>query len=268
MMRNIWRAVYPLIIMMLLNFLALPIAQVMFVIVGGDIHEFDDMNLYYIVSVFIGIVSFAIFFLMWRRINRSCSKFTGGRLTIISILLIIGFSLGVSFLINNFIMAFGILNLSPELQDAVTSTKDANLILRVVVIGLMAPVIEEFCFRGVIFNRMYTWMPKWVAVVFSSLAFAVMHMNVLQGIITFISGILLAIIYIKFKTLWAPIILHLINNLYSIFASMILNHIGINIPYWVLLLFGLVLTVIFTWLLFGHKILKVNKINMERKDLT
>lgn len=76
---------------------------------------------------------------------------------------------------------------------------------------LIAPVFEELVFRGIIFQR---WAYRWnvrVAIVLSSLVFALLHFS----FSTFIVGIVLSLIYIRTRTLLIPIIMHALNNLLS-----------------------------------------------------
>ncbi len=77
------------------------------------------------------------------------------------------------------------------------------------VIVVIAPVIEETFFRGFLLNR---WWRKYGvprAVVFSSLAFAFVHIDIIGG---FVFGVVLSLIYVKTKSLIGPIIVHAANN--------------------------------------------------------
>ena len=77
-------------------------------------------------------------------------------------------------------------------------------------IVLLAPVVEEFLFRGVLVNR---WGAKWgvrAGVLASSGLFACMHANVLG---VFVLGLVAALLYVRTGTLLVPIALHVGNNL-------------------------------------------------------
>ncbi len=75
---------------------------------------------------------------------------------------------------------------------------------------LVAPVVEELLFRGVILHR---WSARWGlrrAVFYSSLAFGLMHANFLG---LFVFGCVMAVLYIRSGTLIVPILCHALNNL-------------------------------------------------------
>ena len=87
---------------------------------------------------------------------------------------------------------------------------------------LIGPVVEEFFFRGFLLNR---WRRKYgveFAVIFSSIIFAVLHVEFIGGIVF---GAVLALIYIKTGSLIGPIIAHISNNaidlLWTIFDDVV-----------------------------------------------
>jgi membrane protease YdiL (CAAX protease family) len=81
-----------------------------------------------------------------------------------------------------------------------------NLVLNVVVV----PLVEEFTFRGLLLNR---WAAKWGvprAILFSSLVFGFLHTDILGGVFF---GFVAAVLYVKTRSLLAPIAFHAGNNL-------------------------------------------------------
>ena len=77
-------------------------------------------------------------------------------------------------------------------------------------IVLVAPVLEEFFVRGILLTR---WTVKWGttrAILASSVAFALLHTNFLGA---FCFACAMAILYIRTKSLFIPISLHILNNL-------------------------------------------------------
>ena len=78
------------------------------------------------------------------------------------------------------------------------------------VIVIVAPIVEELLFRGIIFSR---WANKWGvkrAVIFSSLLFAVLHVEGTLG--AFVFGVVMALLYMRTRTLLVPIACHMLNN--------------------------------------------------------
>ena len=76
-----------------------------------------------------------------------------------------------------------------------------------------APVTEEFLFRGILLHR---WTTKWgitPALIISSILFGILHANIVG---LFVFGLMMALLYIKTRTLIVPIICHSLNNLAAI----------------------------------------------------
>ena len=76
-------------------------------------------------------------------------------------------------------------------------------------IVLIAPLLEEFFFRGILLTR---WTVKWnvvKAVIVSSVIFAVLHTDLIGS---FCFGCVMAIFYIRTKSLFIPTSVHIANN--------------------------------------------------------
>lgn len=82
-------------------------------------------------------------------------------------------------------------------------------ILKVVI---MAPIIEEMIFRGVIMHGLMRNYSKFTAVFVSALMFALFHLNPWQFPATFILGIVLGILMLRTRNIYLCILGHAINN--------------------------------------------------------
>lgn len=82
-------------------------------------------------------------------------------------------------------------------------------ILKVVII---APVIEELIFRGVIMHGLMRNYSKFTAVFVSALMFALFHLNPWQFPATFVLGLLLGILMLRSRNILLCILGHAINN--------------------------------------------------------
>lgn len=92
---------------------------------------------------------------------------------------------------------------------------ESNLITSLVYC-LVAPITEEFIFRGVILQR---WATKWgirAGLLSSSLLFGFCHPNNPIGLS--LVGIILGVLYIKTRSLIVPVTFHVLNNIFA--ASM------------------------------------------------
>jgi hypothetical protein len=97
----------------------------------------------------------------------------------------------------------------------------ASLFLFFLVGGIMAPVAEEVFFRGILYGFLRRW-GVWVAVVFSTSAFALIH-GLGHGfpVTQVVGGILFAAAYEVEKNLLVPITIHCLGNLAIFSLSLI-----------------------------------------------
>ena len=78
---------------------------------------------------------------------------------------------------------------------------------------VLVPIAEELFFRGTLFSFLDGFVPTWVAVVFSSLLFALSHPTFPSIIAAFLLGILLTLIYKKTNSIALTVACHSANNL-------------------------------------------------------
>jgi uncharacterized protein len=84
---------------------------------------------------------------------------------------------------------------------------------------VVAPITEEFLFRGIILNR---WRERWGtprALIYSSLFFGFLHPHPI-GLSMF--GLVMGLLYLRDKTLWTPVFCHALNNFF-VFISIVLS---------------------------------------------
>ena len=83
-------------------------------------------------------------------------------------------------------------------------------IIFVLYLGVMAPVVEEFIFRGFIGYRIERY-GKVFTILFTSLIFSLFHANITQGVFTFMAGIVFAYVALEYGFQWA-VAFHMMNN--------------------------------------------------------
>lgn len=91
----------------------------------------------------------------------------------------------------------------------------ANLV-RILVICIVAPIFEEFLFRGMILHR---WSVTWSirsAVIGSSIFFGSLHLGLLGAAI---GGMIGSIVYLETRSLLVPIAIHVANNSISMIIT-------------------------------------------------
>lgn len=87
-----------------------------------------------------------------------------------------------------------------------------NIWLSLFVTVILAPLAEEFLFRGVTMKKAQKIMPFMAANVLQALLFGIYHMNWIQGVYAFVLGIILGYTAEYFHSIWASILLHAAVN--------------------------------------------------------
>jgi len=107
---------------------------------------------------------------------------------------------------------------------------------------IAAPLVEEVVFRGLVYTRLCRGMWRWSAALLSAVIFGLVHGTLLHLFYTIPMGLVLCLFYEKYRSLWAPILLHMSFNL----AGTVLEYYSYAPDYVVIILLGvgLVLTVI------------------------
>ncbi len=120
-------------------------------------------------------------------------------------------------LFANFDILFGFVY--PEMEPLLDFTPNPldplSFIFEVISSVILAPIIEELFFRGVLFNRLKIRTGIVVAMIISSAIFAIGHE--FGGITSaFLFGICMCIIYLKTDNILMTISIHFLNNLVAV----------------------------------------------------
>jgi membrane protease YdiL (CAAX protease family) len=98
-----------------------------------------------------------------------------------------------------------------------TSTHDTSLIVAFTFLAsVAAPFMEEFVFRGFLFNALLRYAPVWIAAAISGLLFGISHGSVSAFLPLAASGIVLAYVYQRSGSLTASMISHALFNLINV----------------------------------------------------
>jgi membrane protease YdiL (CAAX protease family) len=103
-------------------------------------------------------------------------------------------------------------------------------LLMLLMVGIAVPIAEEIFFRGVV----YRWLrDKWgvtVGAVVSGIIFGLAHLEPASVIFTILLGIVLAVVYERSRSLWPPILIHVLNNAFALVLLYVLIATGVPIP--------------------------------------
>ncbi len=105
---------------------------------------------------------------------------------------------------------------SAAFHDAAQKLSGTSLLLQLAGVVILIPLCEEMIYRGMAFRYLRENLPLMKAAVISSLLFAVMHGNPVQGIYAFSLGIVLSLLYEKYHRLLPVYLVHAAANLTAI----------------------------------------------------
>lgn len=105
---------------------------------------------------------------------------------------------------------------SPGFDQHTAAKAGAPVALMLLVVLVLAPMGEEMLMRGVAYTRLRRHLPPLAAALVTSAAFSILHLNLVQIVVTLPLGLLLAAVYEQTGRL-APVIgLHIVFNLLSV----------------------------------------------------
>jgi uncharacterized protein len=98
----------------------------------------------------------------------------------------------------------------PSLLQMVENFSKADLFLYVLIGGgMIMPAFEEVLFRGIIFNELRKHMPVVGAVLLQAVGYSIMQPSLSITVISFFSGIIYCILYVRMGSILAPILVQI-----------------------------------------------------------
>ncbi len=102
-----------------------------------------------------------------------------------------------------------------EYAEASESLMEGPFVLLLLANAIMAPLVEEILFRGLVLSRLQKAMPVWGALILSSVIFGMMHGQILWICYTSLVGLVLGAVALKTGSTWAPMFMHFAFNLFG-----------------------------------------------------
>ena len=214
---GIWYCICPPVLMVALNVFiylgAVLVYQAFFGSSYADADAFMD-SAGGIISIICYIAGIAVFAVLYRRDGNEASGLLFSEWFYIPAVCVFGAlaSHGLSILVS-LVNIDGILGSYAESSSSLFAYGAVFVIVRTVI---LAPLVEELVFRGLLFRRIEGFLGFWPAALLSAAAFGVYHLNLAQGIFAFLFGILFCLILRRFASLWACIFMHAAANLLSV----------------------------------------------------
>ena len=203
------------------------------------------INGIYAISVISIMLSFWIYVLIGIAINRPVKNYIyRHKIPPMGIFMFVCTALGSRLAVTayfHFAQKNEILKNSLQSAEAYTPTSFSgiDIIICLFAIIIIAPMFEEFLFRGLIMGELMRIMRPWSAILFQGILFGIAHMVLFQSIFASIMGVILGILYYYSKSYKANVICHSIFNYSVVISAVELNDSSALI----FLLFGTLLTV-------------------------
>ena len=116
--------------------------------------------------------------------------------------------------LNGLLSLIELYRYSPTFREVSEMQFDTPLWLGILSFGILAPLGEEFVFRGVVYGRLKKVGGVPAAVVISGLLFGLFHGNLVQAVYATALGIVLAVVYEIYDSILAPMAFHAVANLF------------------------------------------------------
>lgn len=119
-------------------------------------------------------------------------------------------------LISSYVTAY--LSMIPEMfgfkftmPDMSSPSSGYELFIYLLRLTLIAGVVEETCFRGVILQPLRKY-GNWFAILMSATIFGLIHCNLIQAPFALLAGTVIGYFTVVTESLWVGIAIHIINN--------------------------------------------------------
>lgn len=99
-----------------------------------------------------------------------------------------------------------------ESYNEASSGLDSGGLFGVLAVAVVAPIVEEFIFRGLIMTRLSKAVPGWLAIVLSAAIFGVCHGNAVWFGYAFVLGAVFGVMDWKAGSIWPSIMGHVTFN--------------------------------------------------------
>ncbi len=123
---------------------------------------------------------------------------------------------GLWMMVLTLLQQYGVSGIDLEQQKIVEMLASAEDLYLIFLLGftavLLAPVVEEVVFRGILYRFLCQKFNLWFGLIFTNILFALAHANLFRFLPLFFLGLLLCWLYEKYKDIRIPILFHMFFN--------------------------------------------------------
>ncbi len=149
------------------------------------------------------ITSFILLPLILKKVKISIKNITKNNLIIY---IMIGICIGLSY--NLLLCCINKMVYFTNLYDYVNK----NILITLLTTGILGPILEEFVFRGVVYEKLKKFNKKSTSLLITGMLFGLFHGNIIQFVYAFLLNFILIKSYEKEKSILAPILIHVSAN--------------------------------------------------------
>lgn len=259
------KSLFPVVMVFILQIVAAIPTTVYFMLKssgdGGDLLSgltglTDNLKYIQTLNIVYAILALIVFGLWYHRVFvkpfRDRPKKQPGGYSFHTIVSIICLGIGLQYVTTLLTDALGVL--SPEMisnyneQMSSQGYDDLSVMLLVYSI-LLAPIVEELVFRGLIFRFARHAMPFWFANILQAALFGFVHLNLVQGIYAFAMGLFLGWVCHRGRGIKYSIPVHIVFNIIGcLFSGLIELTLTLSFPIFAGI--GIALTIFALWLFY------------------
>lgn len=228
-----WRDIVRAIVLSIVSFVILFVLLVITIVVRQLIGVSNDL-IVLTTSVEVGFYGIILLAIYWTTVRRYHSPWASLGLRpvswgwlLLAPLLVIGLLVVGAALVSAISALQGQPFVNPQVQDITQGQQltPIHLIMLFLGIAIVAPIVEELFFRGMLYPLLRRGLPEWLAIVANAAIFAALHFIPILLPILFVMGLLLTFVRARTNSIIPSILIHALNNavvvlaIYSAFSA-------------------------------------------------
>ena len=208
----LWEIVFPLFVYYFMHLLIMIIARDF---IGGENEKYMSCQ---IIADLITIP--VIYFMIYRKCKNIVNVYEPSLpKRIADIVMIVVIFVSISWGVNNVIVMSPLVQMSPGFEQANEGFYGSVLGIELIGSGLLAPVLEELVFRGIVYGSLRKITGMWPSVFISALLFGLVHFNIVQLIYALMLGIVLALAMEYVGNAYGAIVGHMAANTFAVLRT-------------------------------------------------
>jgi len=168
-------------------------------------------------ALIIVLITFVIFFSILYKAYKKYKKESEFKIKNIYVPILFGISISLIYniLVFNLDQLFNFTN--------IFNKSSIPIIVQIISSGLIGPILEEMVFRGIVYNKLKEFNKPMTSIILTSVIFGMIHTNYLDAIYAFGVSFMFIYLYEKYKSIKAPIVMHIFLNTTIILTINIIN---------------------------------------------